>query len=251
MIDLQKYCGLPIMFDSFKLVFGQGVKKAEPSARTAQEMRKVLLDPEAEIASNETYYMYRDVCLEEHQKLLEQKSLRYDIIVIPPLMLGKEFNKTLGHFHAPANNTSFSFTEVYEVFQGKGHFVIQSEKEFFITEAVAGQKVLVPPNFGHITINPSKEPLVMSNWMARKSASDYSPFILHRGAMYYETLGGWVANKNYPEIPKPKKLKPKDFPEFGLFEGKPMYFTGIKEPQKLDFLLNPQKYEKEFKKFLK
>ena len=38
-----------------------------------------------------------------------------------------------------------------------------------------GDKVVVPPNYGHITINPFDKTLVMSNWVCSDFPSIYEP----------------------------------------------------------------------------
>ena len=98
-MDLQVTSGLPLQADGDgRLIFGAGLTVVTPAVRTREEMREVLLDPEAD-APAELYYMYRDVCRQQDRELLAQHGLRYDVTVIRPGLLGREYIKTAGHYH--------------------------------------------------------------------------------------------------------------------------------------------------------
>lgn len=247
-----------------KLVFGSGVQEVEPDIRTGERMREVLMEP-GKLGAGECYYMHRGVCRERDCGAIERAGLRYDITVIPAIMHGREFNKTYGHFHERVKGagTKITYPEVYEVLQGKAHYLMQNQTsgDVFFVEAKPGEKVVVPPNYGHVTINPSKtETLVMANWVERNFKSEYAEFRERRGAMYYETTGGFVENKNYKKGGKTKiaglkiaglrKLKPKNVAEFGLEKGRPMYESGVENLARLDFLKNPAKYLQVFGELL-
>jgi len=151
------------------------------------------------------YYMWRG--------LKSYKGLRYDITLILPKMLGKEFNKTVGHYH------KMSCGEIYRVLKGKGIFLMQKMKDgkvkdVYYVKAGKGDFVPVPPLYGHITINPSSEELKMANWMKPDCSSDYKKVENKRGFCYYYTNSGWVKNENYSKIPRLKTKKPlKSFPK--------------------------------------
>ena len=243
-----KKSGLPLFLEKNRLEFKGGLKEVLPAVRLLGQMKQVLLDKEA-AAPKELYCMYRGVCLAEHAKKIFENNLRYDITVIPGAKIGKEFVKTLGHFHPKVFGANTCFPEVYEVISGTAHYLLQTEKDFVVVAATAGEKVIMPPGYGHVTVNPKKETLVMANWVEKNFESDYSLYREKGGAMFFETTTGWKKNTNYKKIPKLRKLKPINFPEFGLEKNVPMYslVLGLK---KLDFLKNPQKYKKSFELFL-
>ncbi|HHE76500.1 MAG TPA: glucose-6-phosphate isomerase [Candidatus Parcubacteria bacterium] len=189
------------------------LKNKTPDIRFLDEMRKVLYDQKwAEKAANqELYYMYRG--------LRKRKGLRYDITIIPPKMLGKEFVKTKGHYHIG------NYGEIYIVLSGKAIYLMQkaiSKSDFqkisdvFAIKAGKGDIVVIPAGYGHITINPSKnKKLVMANWVSEKCKSDYKPIEEMNGACYYYTVKGWTKNKKYSEVPKiyfkqPSRTMPKN-----------------------------------------
>ena len=181
----------------------------KPDVRYLDDMRKVLYDKKwAKTAPNfELYYMYRG--------LKKKKGLRYDITIIPPKMLGKEFVKTKGHYHIG------SYGETYSVLRGKAIYLMQKEKrgkiiDAYYIKAKKGEHIVIPPHYAHITINPSlSEELKMANWVSEKCMSDYKKIEKKRGACYCYTKSGWVKNKNYKRVPKlhfkrPKKSMPKN-----------------------------------------
>ncbi|MBU4298792.1 glucose-6-phosphate isomerase [Patescibacteria group bacterium] len=184
-----------------------------PEIRYLDDMREVLYDKEwAKNAPNfEVYYMYRGV--KKNQKL-ETPSLRYDITIIPPRMLGKEFVKTKGHEHIG------NYGELYKVLSGEGIFLMQKEKngkieDAYFVKAKKGDFILIPSDYGHVTINPSKKNLKIGNWVSKKCKSDYKSIERKRGLCYYYTKSGWLKNINYKKIPKLRVEKSqKSMPNF-------------------------------------
>ncbi len=174
--------------------------------RYLKEIENILYDQKwAETAEDfPVYYVWRGV--------EQQGDLRYDITVIPPKMLGKEFPKTKGHKHI--NN----FSELITVLEGEAFYLAQWEEDnrTEVIKADKGDWIIYPPNCHHLTINPSNKELVMANWLSDKCQSDYSFFEKFGGAAYFYTEDGWVKNEKYGKIPeikfkKPLKTKPENF----------------------------------------
>jgi glucose-6-phosphate isomerase len=175
-------------------------KKIKPEIRYLDDIREVLYDKKwAKKAQNvELYYMYRGI--------KKKGNLSYDITVIPPRMLGKEFVKTYGHYHLKKTQ------EIYIVLKGKGIFLMQKGKDIIedvvAIEAKKGEKVLIPPLFGHVTINHGKKNLITANWVDQEAGHDYKSILKKQGACYYYTKDGWIKNKNYKKVPKIRFEKP-------------------------------------------
>lgn len=168
----------------------------KPDIRFLNDMKGVICDQKwAKTAPNfELYYMYRAI---------EKKDgLRYDITEIPPRMLGQEFVKTKGHSH------SATFGEIYIVLEGEALYLIQNYRnneieDVYAVRAKKGEVVVVPPHYGHVTINPSaKDTLKEANWVCESCQNIYDGFLEKKGACYYYTLQGWIKNENYARIPK-------------------------------------------------
>ncbi|MFH0763293.1 MAG: glucose-6-phosphate isomerase family protein, partial [Candidatus Omnitrophota bacterium] len=187
-IDLKELCGLEIKLDSQgqELVFAEGLNFSKPGVRTLGQMREVLLDKEIR-SPQEFYYMYRDVYRIEDKAFLEKNHLRFDVTMIKPDYLGKEFMKTAGHYH-PGD-----FGELYEVVHGRCYCLLQRYgpqeyrdiEEVIIVEAGAGDKIVIPPRFGHILINPGPKHLVTSNWVSSVFSSEYELYKEAQGAAYF------------------------------------------------------------------
>ncbi len=239
------------------------IKNKTPDIRHLFDMKEVIFDKEwLEKQENiELYYMYRGLGLTNNDKQkIESARLRYDITVIPPLTLGKEFNKTAGHYHGDTTK-GISYPEIYEVLEGEAYYLMQSiikddsVNDTYFVHAIAGDKVIIPPNYGHFTINASNKNLVMANWVCLDCISDYDKVKEKRGACYYAVLKNkideknWIPNKNYFNIPELRKLNPTDFHELGLEKDKEMYKL-VDDLEKLNFLVQPEKYEKLWKKIL-
>ncbi|OIO22099.1 hypothetical protein AUJ17_00060 [Candidatus Micrarchaeota archaeon CG1_02_47_40] len=211
--------------------------------RTLGEMRDVLADKcfakKAEMKRN-MYYMYRGVA--------QEGSLRYDITAIPPGKLGYEFAKTSGHYH-PVAKGDLSFCEVYGVLSGNAHYLLQKKekgeiKEVALVKAKAGEVVIVPPNFGHVTINPCGKLLVMANIVEKNFESDYSEYKKMKGAAYFEkTDGKLVENEKYVKVPKIGIFDADSFGErfeaYGKLKGKNLLEIMKNEGKLVEFLLEP------------
>lgn len=256
MIDLSKNSGLPIsLMDNNKLKFDAPLKDIQPHVRTYEEIKNVLMDKDAKPESEEMYYMYRNVRLPEHELIIEKKHVSYDITVIPAGKIGKEYIKTVGHYHAVKPGTKFAYPEVYEVLHGKALFILQkvdADDRVIIVlgvEAKAGEKVVYPPNYGHIIVNIGEETLVTSNWVGADFERLYQPIMDKHGLAYYvvdapESAMGYkfVMNPEYDNHPQVRMLTHKFMHGFSIMDKGPMYTIGVNKPASLDFLVYPEKY---------
>ena len=199
----------------------------------------------------ELYYMFRDVSRdEEDAKEIKQRGLRYDITIIPPNTLGSEFVKTAGHYHPYLQASNLTYPEIYEILEGEAHYLLQRREEadgveritdVIVVKAKSGDKVLIPPNYGHVTINPGESTLKMANWVARAFSSIYDPIKRRGGAAYFELItGAFIQNERYEEVPDIRYLTPSDLQirGVGLRTDLAMYEL-LREPEKLAFLIKP------------
>jgi glucose-6-phosphate isomerase len=229
-----------------------GGRTFSPEVRKLGDMKEVVLDKRFLASANvdmELYYMFRDVSKnEEDEKRIKERELRYDITIIPPNTLGAEFVKTAGHYHPLLPGSQMTCPEMYEVLEGQAHYLLQRREEERSTEKITdvivvkakeGDKVIIPPNYGHVTINPSKTTLKMANWVARTFSSIYEPIRVKAGAAYFElTNGEFIKNENYGAVPDIRFLKPEDtwIKQIKLNKEVAMYEL-LREPEKLQFLI--------------
>jgi len=234
------------------------LKKFKNDVRKLEDIEDVVYDREwlKNAPDSELYYMYRDLTENEsdHQKIIDN-DLRYDVTLFLPIMLGAEFNKTLGHDHPIVPGTSITYPELYEVLEGEAIFLQQDSDDEHIKNVIAirakkGDKVIILPNYEHLIINPSNKELKTCNWICRNFGSNiYKPFRARHGFCYYAIrdtstkLGiSWIKNKNYEIIPELRFEEPNKFYGLDLDKNKSIYEL-VNDLKKLEFLIEPQKYE--------
>ncbi|MHA1213129.1 MAG: glucose-6-phosphate isomerase family protein, partial [Candidatus Heimdallarchaeota archaeon] len=102
-IDLSKFVPYQLNVDeeSNKILATPGITP-NCSTRKLFDMKEVIYDLdflEIQKEDLDLYFMYRDLTREEDKAIFQQNSVRFDVTIIPPKMLGREFVKTAGHFH--------------------------------------------------------------------------------------------------------------------------------------------------------
>jgi oxalate decarboxylase/phosphoglucose isomerase-like protein (cupin superfamily) len=222
-----KRCGIAIVLDEKKFKLKLPIK---PEARKKKDMRSFVFDPVyLSKLKDPVYLMYRDVgSLNPTFKKLESKfGVRYDLTLIRNGLMGPEYVRTAGHHH-PKN-----YSEIYEVVCGKAAFILQSKdlKKMAVVIAKEGETVVIPPKFGHQTVNMGKCPLLVGNLVYNGFKSDYSVYKKKHGGAFYlnQYAGPWIMiNANYG-IPRAK------FPKIKKMNGRRM------GPLDKLFLKNPQK----------
>jgi glucose-6-phosphate isomerase len=220
----------------------------EPHVRTGSDLRAVMAKPDCPV-DGPLYYMYRNLARSPDDKVwLENHSIRYDITVIPPARLCGEYVKTKGHHH-PKNAAGTGYPEIYEVISGEVHYLLQERNlnDVILIEARAGDLVVIPPEYGHVSINPSGTTLVMANLVSTRFSSDYTEYERRRGAVYYEFPDrGFLKNMQYGIFPPIRSIGPAGS---GL-SGQPI-LEMIGNEQAVRFLNEPQEFSTEFRKIVK
>ena len=219
----------------------------EPSVRTAEDLRGVLADPGC-TCTGPVYYMYRDVARSvKDRSWLTEQQLRFDITVIPPREICGEFIKTKGHYH-PDNPSGTGYPEIYEVLAGEAHYLIQDQdcSDVVMITACAGEIVVVPPGYGHVTINPAKTTVLqMANIVSSGFSGNYQRYEAQKGAAYFEMVKeGFVQNPAYPKHPHLRRVKAQR-PANTITA--PLYDLIEKRAPVLEFLNYPEKYESLFR----
>lgn len=231
-----------------------GGRSRKPDVRRLFDMMEVIYDKSwlADAENIELYYMYRDLYLSNADKArLTDQDLRYDITIIPPQMLGTEYVKTAGHYHPVPPGGTVSYPELYEVLEGVAIYLLQNKdmSDVVAVYAAAGDKVLVPPDYGHVTINRSNKILKMSNLVAREFSSMYEPYKERGGGAYFCTAQGYIKNERCPEAAELRRVDAPDnsrLKKLGMSKGKEIYPL-IKEPELLDYLVHPDEHLELFK----
>lgn len=258
MINLEKISGLPIeLQDDLGIKFNPPMSDRAPTyIREFAKMIPVLKDPGISAPEEHVYSGYRGLYLPKHAQLVQSSHLQYDLTIIPPMMLGEEFNKTLGHYHAIIPGTKVAHPEMYEILNGHALAVLQKmDQDFnnlisvYAIEAKTGDKIIYPPNYGHILVNIGTDVLVTANWLSTDYKPLYEPVADFHGMAYYVVKGkgkfyDFVKNPNYNSHPDLKLIKAQAevYTNFGFERTEPMYTAGMKNPKLLEFLNYPLKH---------
>jgi glucose-6-phosphate isomerase len=250
-MNLEATSGLPVSIEEGLLAFKEGLAGVRASRRRHRDMASVLLDPPG--SPGTVYLVYRGIAQPWNRVLFCWAGLRYDMTLVRPLLLGREYAKTVGHYHSAPPGSRLTYPEVYQVLSGRACFLLQrqgprrqdtADVRVLLLEGVAGDIVVVPPGYGHVTINPSEEePLLVANLVASEAVSLYEPMVRHKGAAFYVTPAGLRENLNYESVPAPAWVCLPDPHQVGLKKGVPLYTQFIMNPVAFDFLSQPERQE--------
>lgn len=256
-VDLTAITGLPLkLLDNGQLEFGPQVEVAEFSARPVRDLASVALDSaacEAVPGEEVAYYMYNGVSLRADRAQVEGWGMRYELTSIPARTIDREFIKTLGHRHNAALGSGLTYAEVCEVLHGVAHFFFQKrgarpgETDLACyVEVKAREKILMPPDLLHLTINPGLETLVFSDVISLGVYGIYEDFRRTSGAAYLEVQGdgapGFIPNPNYTYVPALRRLAVQDYPEVGLRRGVPLYRAFLERGAQWHFITHPDRF---------
>lgn len=217
-----------------------------PDIRTGEELTGVLADRSCTF-SGPVYEMFRDIAKNEKDRAwLSSRRIRYDVTRIPFRTICGEWVKTKGHYH-PFSPDGDQYPEIYEVLEGRALYLLQRMdlRDIILVDAPAGSLVLIPPGYGHVTINPGPETLTMANLVSSSFSSDYLPYEQKRGAACYLFADGTIRrNPEYgEEIPALRHVPAGPLPE--PFPDRSLYQT-IGDEKSLNFLNSPRKYQAAF-----
>lgn len=230
-----------------QLVFAEGVLHPEPDIRRLIDLANVLYE-QIPLDERPVYYMYRGVCYTGDAGLFGEYGLRYDLTVILPGLFGHEYAKTAGHFHPLIPDSEDTYTEYYEVLSGDALYLLQKNsrsgdvEEIIAVAAKKGDKVFIPSGYGHVTINPGEECLVMANLVESQFKSLYEPFQDKRGAAYYCVAGEkgkteFIRNPNYHNSVGLKMMAaPNTAQPTEAVKNKGLYQAFVENPEAFKFL---------------
>ncbi len=171
------------------LEFQDRFKEKNLCARKISDLFDVLANRQQEPAEGVAYFMYRGVYHENDVSVFERTGIRHDLTVIRPGTVNGEFLKTYGHYHPESRPGGPTYPEVYEVLYGRGYFLMQKAsdsmdrlEDVYLVEGKVGSKVVIPPGYGHVTVNPGTDWLLIANLVYSGFQAVYEPYRVHHGA---------------------------------------------------------------------
>jgi glucose-6-phosphate isomerase len=178
----------------------------------------VLLYP-GEPGPDPLYLMYRGTGLLKDRRAMEDAGLRYDITVIYPGKIGSEYVKTLRSLPSESPGPPLDLSRGLPgpprqspLPLAAGGEVSGQVDDFVVADFAEGDILLIPPFYGHVTVNPGDVPLVLANWIARDFQSVYDPVRLRKGLAFYDVeykgQSIFMPNDSYGEHPKPRLISP-------------------------------------------
>jgi glucose-6-phosphate isomerase len=257
-LDLTAISGLSIAIDQStgQLTDHSGTVAWDgPGRRRFGDLRSVVASPDAidAIADDVAYLTYRDV-RQATETGLAANGLRYDVTVTLPGTVDGERIKTAGHYHA-LDAHGVSWPEIYDVLSGSAVFVLQravgdpaGDPEIDRALAIVagpGDRLVIPPDYGHVTVNVGETPLVVADLVATASNNHYQSYANRRGGAVRirETPDRdlpftAIWNPAFPEVTTGIEIVPAS--TLRLYESAtPLYTLGVDFPEKVAFLTNP------------
>lgn len=246
MIDLTEYAGFEVRLDgqALRLGFGSGVVTAPVSVRRVAEVRPALRDPDAN-GPDPLYSIYMDIRVPLVTEALAARGLGYGAVVFNHGSLGGEAVRSQGHVHSVSAATGVAYSELYEVWHGRGLVYMQDAAssdltDVIVVEAGPGDKVAIPPGWAHATANLGNGPLVFGAVYALEARLLYDPLRALRGMAHYLLADGSLEpNPRYPRVPPARCCAPHRLREQGLEGGRPALLA---DASRLDFVSHPERH---------
>ena len=240
------------LFDPLGFEYGKGVFGPEVELRKLDAIRGSLMDPDCDGPEN-VYAIAMDVGEEKDKPAMLERDLLYGAVTYAKGLLGKEPVRSQGHIHAISHSCNASTCEVYEIWSGTAIIYMQERAEddpgrCYAVIAEAGDVVIVPPYWAHATIvGDVKENMTFGAWCVRDYGFDYVGVRRHKGVAYFPVVNEegkmeFIPNKNYQKSELIVK-KAREYPEFGIEKGVPIYTQFQKDPDKFLFVSKPQTAE--------
>lgn len=250
MVNLKDTCCLDINFDEKDnfVQFGEGVY---PSLSQKVPLRQLLpsLLNKSLIYPEIVYEEYIQVFHESDRNILNQ-GVSFDLVTLPPGLLGIEFIKT--HVYYSPANVDQKFSTVIEVHFGILTVIMQknrpkdeldfevSVEEGLVIKLAKGEKLAIPAGYYYTFINTEDYPVIFVRVYKQNATIDYSFLKRENGLAYYcirkNARQEIVHNPLYREIPRIKELSPNThIQSMGLDENIALY-TQLRD--KLDLFVD-------------
>lgn len=253
LLDLRPQSGLPVHIDteSCEFSFDDSVNVPSLHTRMLHDLDPVWANPVD--ADDRIIYRYTSpLRLLEDADMWERAGIGYGIVFFSAGVYAGEYVKSSGQYHAILEGDSAATPEIYTVLLGRGHFMLQRSTppyedigDVVMVDVNAGETFVVPPDYGHLQINPTEGPLVFSYTVKNPLTSNYEPYRRFQGAMYYEmaeTTARFVFNPRYPRRVPLRIVRAADFCQLPFLGTRANYAEIRRCLPKLGFVTRPQDF---------
>lgn len=237
--------------EPFGFCYGKGVFGPEAEIRRLDDIRASLEEPGC-AGPEAVYSISMDVGMEEDREEIEKRNLLYGAVTYAAGTLGREPVRSQGHIHAVSISCGSSTPEVYEIWDGRAIIYMQESGEddpgaCYAIYAGPGDVVIVPPYWVHATVNGgANRPMTFGAWCVRDYGFEYGQVRAHGGIAYFPYVedGGirWRENPAY-RCHGLTERGPREYTEFGIRRGVPVYAQFREQRDRFDFVTRPQDYQ--------
>lgn len=237
--------------------FGEHVFGPETEIRYLDDIRSSLSEPQSKGPSR-LYGIVMDVGHDVDKKQMLQDNLLFGVVTYAQGKIGKEPIRSQGHIHAISLSCGYSTPEVYEIWAGEAYIYMQETAydnpgKCYAVHAKVGDVVIVPPKWAHATISTNpEEALTFGAWCVRDFGFEYDDVRAHQGLAWFPKVEDrkiiWEANDNYEKSELIVK-EPREYTEFQIDAGIPIYQQYIACPEKFHFVSNPLLVEDKWEGF--
>lgn len=267
MIYLAKQSGFDIKVDNdnHEILTSESVAYKDVLEGSLEYVRGSLLNSDLDVPIH-LYRVYQDLHISNDKVIKEDGDYKYDLLLMPPNVVGVEYVKTHGHIQAQIPNKDLTYPCIIEVLYGAATFLLQRfspdfDKELrlgsevdkvFITKVQKGSRIVIPPNYAYTMINTRSTYLITgklsyrTGFLAKRSKVEekhgFAYYVIRKNARQEI-----VMNPRYKNTPQLLKLRADATTKLiGMRSAKPLIeqlkrdpsrFKWLKDPSKLDWVL--------------
>lgn len=225
--DVRAGAGVELRLRARVLSLPRQVVVEEAAARRLAELRAVVAGPVHGTGRRVEYRMWNGVRAvgDGH---LSGLALRYELTQMNGRPLGAEAAKTFGHVHVRPSGVALGYPEIVEVLHGRALFLIQDLRPSpeagresdaaaghrerrsvgsWLVRVGAGERIVLPPELAHVTIDAGRGPLVFSDIIDRRARGIYDEVrAAHGFAWFVGSDGALARNPSYGEAAEPLEV---------------------------------------------
>ena len=246
MIDLSGVSGLDLRLNSDRLLleFGPDIDHPAPDIRTLEQVRPMLEDSNAH-GPDHLYTIYMDISHRQDRDTLRAQGLLYGSVIYNHGTIGRERLRSQSHVHSIKPGTTLRYSEVYEIWTGRGSIFLQKESGPLVTRAYlvrvqAGDRLVIPFGWAHLVVTGDGV-LSFGAWCARANKLEYAQLQTLGGPCYYFLSDGTLeANPRYSRVPPVVEVRVGDLPDLGIPHDRPIYRSWQEQPDLFRFMAYPE-----------